>query len=43
MRSLLYFVARVLGDATAIRKGRYHKRLANRFIGRHIVSKLWIR
>lgn len=43
MRSLLYAFARILGDLTAIRRGRYHKRVANRLIGRHIISKLWWR
>jgi len=41
MRSWLYLAARVLGDLRAVQRGRIGKRLVNKYIGRHIVSKIW--
>ena len=43
MRSVLYALARFLGDLSAVRRGRIGKRLANRYIGRKLVSRLWFR
>ena len=40
-RSLLYGLARLMGDVDAIRRGRITRRLVNRAIGRHVVSRLW--
>jgi hypothetical protein len=41
-RSALYRWARLLGDVEAIRKPRkFPKRVANKLIGRGLVSKLW--
>jgi len=34
MRSLLYFLARLLGDISAVRKGRVGKRIGRRIAGR---------
>ena len=34
MRSFLYFVARLLGDINAIRKGRVSKRIGRRVAGK---------
>jgi len=34
MRSLLYFLARLLGDITAVRKGRIGKRIGRKVAGR---------
>jgi len=42
MRSFLYFLARLIGDYNAVRRGRIGKRLANKMIGRHIVRRLWL-
>ena len=42
-RSLLYGLARFLGDVHAVRRGRITRRLVNRAIGRHVVSRLWLR
>jgi len=39
MRSLLYFLARLLGDITAVRKGRIGKRIGRRVAGR-VTGKL---
>ncbi len=39
MRSLLYLIARLLGDASAVSKGRVGKRVKRRFIGR-LLSRL---
>jgi hypothetical protein len=41
MRSALYRLARLLGDAQAVRRGRIGRRIVNKVIGRGIVSKLW--
>lgn len=43
LRNWLYRAARISGDIEAVRHGRIHKRLMNRLIGRHIVSRLWWR
>lgn len=43
MRRWLYRGARLLGDVTAVRRGRAHKRIYNRIIGRTIVRRLWWR
>ena len=34
MRSLLYFIARILGDISAVQKGRAGKRVERRIIGK---------
>ena len=34
MRSFLYFLARLLGDLTAVKKGRVGKRVARRVVGK---------
>ncbi len=34
MRSLLYLIARLMGDANAVRKGRVGRRLARRAYGK---------
>lgn len=34
MRSLLYFLAKLLGDASAIKKGRVRQRVERRVTGR---------
>ena len=34
MRSILYFIARLLGDLTAINKGRVGRRARRRIVGR---------
>jgi len=34
MRSLLYFLARLLGDISAVRKGRVGRRIGRRVAGR---------
>jgi len=41
MRSALYRIARLMGDANAVRRGRVGRRVANKIIGRRIVRKLW--
>jgi hypothetical protein len=43
VRSFLYALARLLGDYNAVRRGRLGKRVANRIIGRTVVSRLWFR
>ena len=40
---LFYALGRLGRDLNALRKGKLLKRLANKAIGRYIVSKLWIR
>jgi len=44
-RSSLYWLARLLGDIGAVRKGprRTAKRFANKLIGRYVVSRMWLR
>jgi hypothetical protein len=42
-RSLAYAFARFLGDVNAVRRGRITRRLVNRAIGRHVVSRMWLR
>ncbi len=34
MRSFLYFIARILGDISAVRKGTVGKRIARRVVGK---------
>lgn len=34
-RSHLYWLARILGDINAVRKGRIGRRIARRTVGRH--------
>ena len=34
LRSILYTVARLLGDVNAVRRGRVRERIANRIAGR---------
>lgn len=41
MRSLLYLLARLLGDANAISKGRVSRRIGRRAAGR--VTGSWLR
>jgi hypothetical protein len=41
LRSGLYGLARVLGDISAIRRGRIGKRLVNKWLGRSLVRRLW--
>lgn len=43
MRSWFYFWARLMGDASAVKRRRVGKRIANKLIGRYVVSRLWIR
>jgi hypothetical protein len=39
---ILYTLARLMGDVNAVRRGRIGKRLANRWIGRNVVRRLWL-
>jgi len=41
MRSLLYFLARLLGDISAIRKGRIGRRIARRLVGKAVGRGMW--
>ena len=44
MRSLLYFIARLLGDINAVRKGRVGRRIGRRVVGRftgRLLNKLF--
>jgi len=41
-RSSLYFIAKLIGDINAIRKGRIGKRIYNRLLGKAL-SRLFIR
>jgi len=44
MRSLLYLIARLLGDASAVKKGRVGKRIGRRIAGKatgRILGKLF--
>lgn len=43
MRGLLYLLARWLGDVNAVRRGRLHKRIVNRWVGRTVVRRMWWR
>lgn len=43
LTSHLYRAARLSADIRAIRRGRIWQRLANKLIGRLVVSKLWVR
>jgi hypothetical protein len=40
-RSVLYSLARFLGDYQAVKNGRVGKRRANKIIGRNIVRRMW--
>jgi hypothetical protein len=40
MRSLLYKLARLLGDVNAVKKGRVGKRIKRRVVGRAIGRKM---
>lgn len=40
MRSLLYFIAQLLGDVNAVKRDRVKERIYNRLIGK-ITSKLF--
>lgn len=42
LRSWLYFLARLLGDANAIARGRIVQRIANKIIGR-LVGRAFIK
>lgn len=41
MRSWLYWLARLLGDIEAVRRGRVGKRIARRLAGRVVGRALW--
>lgn len=41
-RSWFYFIARLLGDVNAVKRGRPGKRIANKIIGRTLVRRLWL-
>ena len=41
MRSWLYWLARLLGDIEAVRRGRIGKRIARRLAGRVVGGALW--
>lgn len=46
MRRLIYLLARLAGDITAIRRGRIWQRIGNRMIGRaagRVLARLWFR
>lgn len=43
MRAALYRMARWLGDANALRRGKYVGRATNKVIGRNVVGRLWRR
>lgn len=46
LRSFLYHSARVLGDLQAVMSmdpKRIAKRLGNKYLGRHIARRLWIK
>ena len=40
-RSVLYSLARFLGDYQAVKNGRVGKCIANKVIGRNVVRRLW--
>jgi hypothetical protein len=40
-RSVLYQLARFLGDYPAVRRGRVARRVTNKPIGRNVVRRLW--
>lgn len=41
LRGWLYLVARLMGDATAIRKGCVDRRVGRRLAGRLLSRRLW--
>jgi hypothetical protein len=44
LRAILYMLARLLGDAQAVKRGRVGQRVANRMIGRAVgkaTRRLW--
>jgi hypothetical protein len=41
MRQFLYALGRLIGDVNSIRRGTIHKRVVNKLVGRHVVSRLW--
>ncbi len=43
MTRTLYRLARIGRDVRAVAKGKIGKRLVNKWIGRKIVSRLWVR
>jgi hypothetical protein len=43
VRSALYRWARILGDISAVRRGRIGKRLVNRWLGRNVARRIWWR
>jgi hypothetical protein len=43
VRSLLYALARLLGDVSALWRGHLHKRFVNKLVGRKLVSRMWWR
>lgn len=43
LRSLLYKLARILGDINALMKGKIGSRLFNKLLGRRLVSRAWVR
>ena len=43
MISFLYKLARFFNDISALFSGNYGKRMVNKSIGRHVVSKMWFK
>lgn len=44
LRSWLYWLAKILGDVNAVRRGRIGQRLHNRIVGRlsgRLLGRLW--
>ncbi|MFN4111599.1 MAG: hypothetical protein ACK4G1_04945 [Ignavibacteria bacterium] len=44
IRSILYLIARILGDANAVQKGKIGQRIGRRFIGKflgRLIGKLF--
>jgi len=43
MRSFLYRIARLMGDISAVGKGKIGQRMFNKLVGRKLVSRMWLR
>lgn len=41
VRSLLYKVAKILGDVNAIRRGKIKQRIKNRVVGRYAAKRIF--
>jgi len=41
LRNILYFIARLLGDVNAVKKGKVGKRIARRAAGKVTGKALW--